>query len=287
MKKNYFILAGCCLLLTMTGCKKKVVSSTTNSTDSTATETVVSPSSENTTAAVIDSFKVESVVIEQEGDSEFPVNFKFTIDFPQKGSKNLVNNVRKGIFVALGDSARQTDFTLEELNNIGKRYVAKATHNMKEILKEYKTREDIEYANNGKIVLEEETDRYVTYLVDSYLYEGGAHGMPQKYYLSFDKLSGNPMQWKNIFSENQKETLSTLVREAIVQQYYKGKHEWDEIFKFSLPQQAPAFTSEGLTFYYRSYEIDAYAAGMPNCTLPYAIVKPLMTPEAQALIPEK
>ena len=50
------------------------------------------------------------------------------------------------------------------------------------------------------------------------------------------------------------------------------------------PAWTPYPSEEGLVFTYQQYEIAAYAAGMPEFTIPYADILPYLTPEAKALV---
>lgn len=50
------------------------------------------------------------------------------------------------------------------------------------------------------------------------------------------------------------------------------------------PAWTPYPSEDGLVFTYQQYEIAAYAAGMPEFTIPYADILPYLTPEAKALV---
>ena len=50
------------------------------------------------------------------------------------------------------------------------------------------------------------------------------------------------------------------------------------------PAWTPYPDEGGLVFTYQQYEIAAYAAGMPNFTIPYDDLLPYLTPEAKALV---
>ena len=50
------------------------------------------------------------------------------------------------------------------------------------------------------------------------------------------------------------------------------------------PAWTPYPDEDGLVFTDQQYEIAAYAAGMPNFTIPYEDILPYLTPEAKRLI---
>ena len=50
------------------------------------------------------------------------------------------------------------------------------------------------------------------------------------------------------------------------------------------PAWTPYPSEDGLVFTYQQYEIAAYAAGMPEFTIPFADLLQYLTPEAKALV---
>ena len=266
MKKTFLSLSAFCLLLSLNSCdfKAKTV------------QNQISTEQVSADAA----FAVKPITIEDSTETN-SVHFKYSIDFPQKGSEALTSLVKKTIFNVLNDSTTN-EFTIENLENIGKKYVAASTADIEEL--GFEDRE-ISYDLSGEIRLAENTGKYLTYHVNDYNYAGGAHGMPRNFYITFDKENNQRMDWNNIFPEDNRQDLEAIIMAAIVEQYYEGETpQWGEYFQFALPAQAPAFTAEGLIFTYYPYEIDCYAAGLPKCVIPYNEVKTLMTPEAQALV---
>ena len=268
MKKNFLTLSAFCVLLSLSSCDSKSNSAQNNI------------NAEQTTAN--GAFAVETMTVKDSTESS-SVRFEYDIDFPTQGPEALTAVVKSEIFKALGDSTT-TDYTAEQLQHVGKKYVTESAAEIKDLgLEEERTI----YEVAGKIKLEDNNDKYLTYHVSDYNYAGGAHGMPRNFYTTINKTTNKVMDWDAIFPEDNRQDLEAIVMAAIVEQYYKGQTEqWNEIFAFNLPAQAPAFSENGLIFTYYPYEIDCYAAGMPKCTIPYNEVKTLMTEEAQALINE-
>jgi hypothetical protein len=58
----------------------------------------------------------------------------------------------------------------------------------------------------------------------------------------------------------------------------------DQAYFLPLPQAAPYFTKDGITFVYAQYEIACYAAGMPTFTIPYNKIEGILTSSAAALL---
>ena len=265
MKKNFLTLSAFCLLLSLNSCGLKSQSAQNNI------------NSEQTANAA---FAVETISVKDSTASN-SVRFEYDIDFPTQGPEALTTLVKSEIFKSLGDSTA-TDFTAEQLHNIGKKYLAESAAEIEDLgFEEGHT----VYEVAGKIKLEDNNDKYLTYNLNDYNYSGGAHGMPRNIYKTINKTANKVMKWDDIFPEENRQDLEAIVMAAIVEQYYEGRTEqWNEFFEFNLPAQAPAFTAKGLIFTYYPYEIDCYAAGMPECIIPYTEVKTLMTKEAQDLI---
>jgi hypothetical protein len=138
-----------------------------------------------------------------------------------------------------------------------------------------------------------ETDRYVIFLSEDFVFSGGAHGGiigcgP----LTFDKKDGHLVE--KFLEESALQEMQPLLRKGLVQYYSSFGQEiqpeqLDENLMLSgdvipFPAWEPIPTPEGLTFTYQQYEIASYADGMPSFTLPYDEVLPFLTEDAKKLI---
>lgn len=137
--------------------------------------------------------------------------------------------------------------------------------------------------------LMEVTDRYVTYSDDSYLYFGGAHGMPFYCGVTFDRITGKRFTF-NMFKTL--EGLNELVEEGIIEQHFyevTGEEDFDfhlmlqvsEDEPFPLPSTEPWIENDSIHFVYGPYEIAAFAAGMPECAFPYSVMEKYLTDEGK------
>lgn len=211
-------------------------------------------------------------------------NTRFSVDYsaqyPVSGPELLVDSVRAFIADAAGLPAG-TDLS------DGSRLMETAGKQALSVAKEEGGFGPAGGESILSVKLEYQTPRYVTFSVLTYEYTGGANGMGISRGVTFDAATGATLGW-NIFSSEGKEKLSKLVETALCKQYFEVpdwktyRESWDQ--DFALPTLPPAFTKDGVTFYYTPYEIGPYAAGAPECTLPYAEMAPLMTPEAAALV---
>ena len=138
-----------------------------------------------------------------------------------------------------------------------------------------------------------ETDRYVVFLSQDYVYLGGAHGgVVGRGGLTFDKKEGALVE--KMVDSASLDAVQPLLRKGLSQYFSDNEmevapEELDNILFLEtgvipFPAWTPYPSEEGLVFTYQQYEIAAYAAGMPEFTVPYADILPYLTPEAKALL---
>lgn len=141
-------------------------------------------------------------------------------------------------------------------------------------------------ADNGK---------FVSLSINSYRFEGGAHGSSVISQQTFRKEDGREFGWNNMFSEENKYALRDLLKKGVMQYFEIDREEDlknfllnpDDAFLLPLPETPPVMLKDGIRFVYQQYEIAPYASGMPAFTLPYSEVKPLLTTSAKELLDEK
>ena len=135
--------------------------------------------------------------------------------------------------------------------------------------------------------LSEQTDLYVTYISEGYVFTGGAHPMPWYYGTSFSKLDGSVIDY-DIFNEPQQ--IVGLLSESIVNQYFNvyNTEEEEYIFEpnesFQLPTNHPWIETDSLVFCYQPYEIAPYSAGMPLCKIAIVDLKPYLSDRGKELL---
>ena len=132
-----------------------------------------------------------------------------------------------------------------------------------------------------------ETPKLVTFNFSSYEYGGGAHGGSVGSGMTFRKTDGRRIGWE-LFSTVK---MQSILRNGL-KEYFEVKTDeelenslsLESIYNIPLPVTPPLFTEKGIVVIYQQYEIAAYAAGMPNFTIPYEEILPYLTPEAKRLI---
>ena len=143
------------------------------------------------------------------------------------------------------------------------------------------------------LLKERETDEYVVFLSQDYVYLGGAHGgVTGRGGMTFDKKDGH--QVEQFLDPSCLDAIQPLLRKGITEYFSEDDAEispeeldnylFVESGVIPFPAWPPYPDEDGLVFTYQQYEIAAYAAGMPNFTIPYEDLRPYMTPEAKALL---
>lgn len=138
-----------------------------------------------------------------------------------------------------------------------------------------------------------ETRKYVVFLSQDYVYLAGAHGgITGRGGLTFDKKEGALVD--KMLDPACLDAIQPLLRKGIAQYFSEGgmeiaqeeldNHLFLETGVVPFPGWTPYPGEDGLVFTYQQYEIAAYAAGMPEFTVPYADILPYLTPVAKALL---
>ena len=113
----------------------------------------------------------------------------------------------------------------------------------------------------------------ISVFMESYSYEGGAHGMPGRANYLFDKTTGKETTLASLISISEEE-LNQKVR-GLFQEQVKGNTEgFFEDAEETLNNKKDFidnyyFSEDGVVFYATPYEIAPYAAGYTEVTVPF------------------
>ncbi len=140
-----------------------------------------------------------------------------------------------------------------------------------------------EYEEN--YTLAEQTEHYVTYITEGYLYSGGAHEIPWYNGTTFSKIDGSIMGY-DLFEEP--EQLIGLIAENIESQYFAKFAEEDLFIEYeeinALPDNEPWIETDSVVFCYKPYEIASYAAGMPLCKIALTSLEPYLSEKGKSFL---
>lgn len=112
--------------------------------------------------------------------------------------------------------------------------------------------------------------QHLTAQLESYVYAGGAHGMPHAQVATFDARTGKILDWDDLVTD--KNALRALAEKAFrterAEAFNEG-FEFDETFVFDLPINF-GLTETGLLFHYNAYEVGPYALGSTEFVIPFS-----------------
>ena len=140
------------------------------------------------------------------------------------------------------------------------------------------------------IVMEEDNDRFVTYVSGQYVFMGGAHGNTEIEGATFSKKDGTRFSFDMFVMP---EKLTDLIKEGLENQYFNSMLDGTEVpfsdvlsldvdEEFPLPKTNPWIKNDSVFFIYQTYEIAAYYMGLPQCGFPYSAIKDALTDEGKA-----
>ncbi len=120
--------------------------------------------------------------------------------------------------------------------------------------------------------------------ISSYVFTGGAHGMPFSEYLIFDPSSKQQITLSDMLQEDKKPLFEALAYEsyrAWVASMDENVESYEQNWPFSLSENV-TLTERGVNIRYPHYGIGPYAYGMPVLTISYnklgGILKPRFLP---------
>lgn len=236
----------------------------------------------------------EKVVVEKK--NEF-MRSNISVDYPVAAEGELLKTLRRGIGMMIGEEYKGNyDDYNAFVDFYANDYFSRLEgFSSKENPPRYQASFDIAI---NKIA---ETDKFISYERDDYLYTGGAHGLPNCFVITFNKETGSPLE--NNFLKNTDDTqFKKLLKEGLIDyftKYAENTYHLDnneDILKFflfeetdidnlPLPNNQPYLTKDGVGFLYVHYEIAPYSSGKPNFIIPYKKISPYLSDEVRVLIP--
>lgn len=138
-----------------------------------------------------------------------------------------------------------------------------------------------EYAADIKTRTEDGREGVVTYFIDMYNFEGGAHGLTQLLTLNFDKATGKTLTLDDVMVPGYKVKLNELLQKALMDKAdckdINELHDKGYLFSMEMyPSSNFILGKDGITFIYNPYEIAPYALGRIELTISNSTLEPLL-----------
>ena len=203
-------------------------------------------------------------------------------DYPVEGNQMLVRSVREWMNEQLGGSysgeLADTAALFAHYKSVLLDSLVGDTETVRE-LKEW----GMTYERSMNFRRVWESDNLLTYTVNSYLFEGGNHGMNVFWGVTFRKSDGRHFDWDMVKG-------GLIPNDELItglKAYFKVTTDEELagsllMYNFTLktlpmPSTAPWITEEGLNLVYQPYEIAPYAAGCVTITIPTTRAQELLT----------
>lgn len=121
--------------------------------------------------------------------------------------------------------------------------------------------------------------------VSSYVFTGGAHGMPYSEYLIFDPAVRKQIQLADMLQKGKESSFEALAYDAYknwISTVADDVDSYEKSWPFTLSDNV-TLTDKGINIRYQHYSIGPYAYGMPVLSIPYSklnnIIKPHFMPK--------
>lgn len=127
-------------------------------------------------------------------------------------------------------------------------------------------------------------DDFELFEINSYVFTGGAHGMPFSEYLIFDPTVKKRIQLADMVQAGKKSRFEALAYDAYkawIKMVADDVGSYEQSWPFTLSDNV-TLTDRGINIRYQHYSIGPYAYGMPVLSIPYGkldgIIKPHFMP---------
>lgn len=236
---------------------------------------------------------VETVKFEK---SDSTAEVSVLVQWPTTGDKVIVDSLRKHICDLLGDD--QLDGP-KAIMAYGQSLFESQQEDWHSVCDEMEPDDRMgAFSKTHSITMLTQTKKYVTYYYGTYTYGGGAHGFMTEVGFTFRKSDGRQIP---LLKNTNSPKLSKIIKEG-VRSFFSGSDkplsdeglleylftgETSALNHLPLPGNEPYLTENGMVFHYTQYEIAPYSSGIIKFEVPFKDIKPFMTDEAKALIPEE
>ena len=115
----------------------------------------------------------------------------------------------------------------------------------------------------------------VSYMVEYFSFQGGAHGINTMTPVVFDKKTGRIVPEEEFFADGYRAPVATLIRAHLPEALENDDETLSEIFEPDLvgPNGMYEVTKEGVTWYYQPYDIAPYYLGVISVSVPWKELK--------------
>ncbi len=148
--------------------------------------------------------------------------------------------------------------------------------------KEFLTRADARWATYLQAKIIDQHDQLTVIELSSYLETGGAHGMPGRGFINYDRQQDRALTLQDVLLPGQEEAFWRLAAQAHQRWLAENKFAQEPGFAANWPFQRTdnvALKKDEVLLKYPVYSIAPYSAGHPELHLPYAQLQGILQPQ--------
>lgn len=216
---------------------------------------------------------IYSVALEDGSADSLSIELSF--EWPLKGLPPVaLENMQRGLASALFGK----EMTSTDIHNISSEYAQKETDSYREnsgSLREMVVRnggDPVPGMFSWSRILEghflEPYNGMQSYLIYTYGYSGGAHGLDSEQGMTFSLSNGKTVTEEDLFRRDYKAELSRILTENLPKSVTKDVY--DMIFIKNIEPNGNFYVdSDGVTYIYERYEIGPYVSGLVRVSIPW------------------
>jgi hypothetical protein len=192
----------------------------------------------------------------------------FNLDWPVAGTseeaiRNIQHQLLQNIF---GDDATYLDI-YGSINN----YIISTVYKFK---KDFEDDFGGEWQETFEGHFLPAAQNYISYVLEAYLYAGGAHGVANTFSTNFNLKTGRRVLESDLFIADHERTLLGIIKSNLSKSHPDiiGDITWESVeinHNFFI-------TNKGITYIFNPYEIAYYALGTIEVTLPWKDLVPIL-----------
>ena len=211
------------------------------------------------------SIEVETAKFEK---SDSTAEASVLVQWPVKGDKAVVDSLQKFINNLLDGEINSP----KDVQPYGESLFESLSIDWHSVYDEMPPEERLgAFTRHYGITLEAQANNYVTYFYRQHEYQGGIHGFTTEVGFTFRKSDGKQIA---LLADTDSPELAQLIKKGVKQNFAN----------LPLPGNAPYLSETGVVFLYTQYEIAPYSSGIITFEIPFADIRPFLTPEAQEMI---
>lgn len=238
--------------------------------------------------------EVETVKFEK---SDSTAEVSVLVQWPTTGEKVIVDSLKKHIRDLLGDDFIDSPKAIQAY---GQSLFESQQEEWHSVYDEMEPDERMgAFSKTHEITMLTQNKNYVTYFYNTFTYGGGAHGLTTEAGFTFRKSDGKQIA---LLKSTNSPKLAKLIKEGVRRHFSDGPDkplsdkelleflfasEVSALNNLPLPGNSPYLSDTGMVFLYTQYEIAPYSSGIITFEIPFKDIKPFMTDEAKAMIPEE